>query len=73
MKKAGCPCVFTDTIRGARPTRPDLDDALSQVRKSDTLTVWKLDRLGRRVKGFVELAFKGSMVLFATDMHYRSR
>jgi DNA invertase Pin-like site-specific DNA recombinase len=35
--------------------RPGLLDALSHVRKGDTLVVWKLDRLGRSVKGLIDL------------------
>jgi DNA invertase Pin-like site-specific DNA recombinase len=33
----------------------DLNSALSQLRQADTLVVWKLDRLGRGVKGLVDL------------------
>jgi DNA invertase Pin-like site-specific DNA recombinase len=32
-----------------------LDEALAYLREGDTLVVWKLDRLGRTVKGLVEL------------------
>jgi DNA invertase Pin-like site-specific DNA recombinase len=32
-----------------------LNDALSHLRSGDTLIVWKLDRLGRTVKGLVDL------------------
>jgi DNA invertase Pin-like site-specific DNA recombinase len=35
--------------------RPGLDDALSHLRAGDALVVWKLDRLGRSVKGLVDL------------------
>ncbi|MBX9671623.1 MAG: recombinase family protein, partial [Candidatus Obscuribacterales bacterium] len=35
--------------------RKGLEDALSHLRPGDTLVVWKLDRLGRTVKQFVEL------------------
>ncbi len=55
LKKAGCKRVFTDKISGTRTSRPGLDDALSHVRKGDTLTVWKLDRLGRSVRSLIEL------------------
>jgi len=53
--EAGCKRVFTDKISGRRTQRPGLDDALSHLRGSDTLVVWKLDRLGRSVKGLVDL------------------
>lgn len=55
LNKAGCEQIFTDKISGTRANRPGLDDALSHIRKGDTLTVWKLDRLGRSVKGLVDL------------------
>jgi DNA invertase Pin-like site-specific DNA recombinase len=32
-----------------------LNEALSHLRQADTLEVWKLDRLGRSVKGLVDL------------------
>jgi len=55
LKEAGCTRVFTDTSSGARVDRPGLQEALSHVREGDTLVVWKLDRLGRTVKGLVDL------------------
>ena len=55
LKNAGCKRIFTDQISGTRIKRPGLDNALSHMRKGDTLAVWKLDRLGRSVKGLVEL------------------
>jgi DNA invertase Pin-like site-specific DNA recombinase len=55
LKQAGCKRIFTDKISGTRAHRPGLDEALSHVREGDTLTVWKLDRLGRSVKGLVDL------------------
>ena len=55
LKKSGCDRVFTDKVSGTRLVRPGLDDALSHLRAGDTLVVWKLDRLGRSVKGLVDL------------------
>ena len=55
LEKAGCEQIFTDKISGTRANRPGFDDALSHIRKGDTLAVWKLDRLGRSVKGLVDL------------------
>lgn len=42
-------------MTGATQDRPGLNDALSHLRAGDTLVVWKLDRLGRTVKGLVDL------------------
>ena len=55
LKKTGCKRIFTDKLSGAQVERPGLNEALSQLRQADTLVVWKLDRLGRSVKGLVDL------------------
>jgi DNA invertase Pin-like site-specific DNA recombinase len=47
LHKVGCTKIFTDTASGAQIERKGLDEALSYVRKGDTLVVWRLDRLGR--------------------------
>lgn len=68
IKKSGCDRVFTDKASGARLVRPGLDDALSHLRAGDTLVVWKLDRLGRSVKGLVDFV----NALEAREVHFRS-
>lgn len=55
LAKAGCEKVFEDKLSGARDDRPGLRDALSHCREGDVLCVYKLDRLGRTMKGLVEL------------------
>jgi DNA invertase Pin-like site-specific DNA recombinase len=47
LTTAGCNKIFTDTASGAQAERKGLEQALSYVRKGDTLVVWRLDRLGR--------------------------
>jgi DNA invertase Pin-like site-specific DNA recombinase len=47
LDKAGCKRIFTDKLSGAQVERPGLKEALSHLRETDTLVVWKLDRLGR--------------------------
>jgi DNA invertase Pin-like site-specific DNA recombinase len=47
LKKAACSKIFTDTASGAKTERKGLEQALTYVRKGDTLVVWRLDRLGR--------------------------
>jgi DNA invertase Pin-like site-specific DNA recombinase len=47
LTKAGCMKIFTDTASGAKAERKGLEEALTYVRKGDTLVVWRLDRLGR--------------------------
>lgn len=55
LNEAGCERIFSDKASGASATRPGLNEALSFLREKDTLVVWKLDRLGRSVKGLVDL------------------
>ena len=54
LEQAGCERIFTDRMSGARSDRPGLQEAKSHLREGDTLVVWKLDRLGRSVKGLVD-------------------
>lgn len=44
---AGCDVIHTDEASGALAIRKGLQAALKGVHASDTLVVWKLDRLGR--------------------------
>ena len=55
LKEAGCQRIYEDKMSGTRADRPGLVEAMGQLRTGDTLTVWKLDRLGRGVKGLVTL------------------
>ena len=55
LQTAGCAKVYEDAMSGLRADRPGLGLAMEQLREGDTLVVWKLDRLGRTVKGLVEL------------------
>lgn len=56
LKKAGCQRIFTETLSGASPDRPQLISALSYARAGDTLVVWKLDRLARSLKQLIHTA-----------------
>jgi DNA invertase Pin-like site-specific DNA recombinase len=47
LTNTGCTKIFTDTASGAKTERIGLEEALTYVRKGDTLVVWRLDRLGR--------------------------
>ncbi len=55
LKQAGCDKIFRDQESGKKLARPGLSDAIDYLREGDSLVVWKLDRLGRSVKGLVEL------------------
>ena len=65
---AGCKRVFTDKLSGAQADRPGLKEALSHLRESDTLVVWKLDRLGGSVKGLINLVAE----LESRKIHFQS-
>ncbi len=46
LKNVGCEKLYEDRISGSTLNRPGLIKALEDLRKGDTLVVWKLDRLG---------------------------
>jgi DNA invertase Pin-like site-specific DNA recombinase len=54
LTETGCQRIFTEQISGAVADRPALHDALEFARSSDTLIVWKLDRLARSMKQLIE-------------------
>lgn len=54
LRAAGCENIFEDQASGVRTDRLGLAQALAYVRNGDTLTVWKLDRLGRSMKHLIE-------------------
>ncbi|MCG5495574.1 recombinase family protein [Ectothiorhodospira variabilis] len=56
LREAGCERIFSDKVSGVSADRPGLAQALDFAREGDTVVVWKLDRLGRSMKGLVDLA-----------------
>jgi DNA invertase Pin-like site-specific DNA recombinase len=46
--------TFSDNMSGARDDRPGLCELMSYVRESDTVVVWKLDRLGHNTLHILE-------------------
>ena len=54
LEAAGCARIFSDTASGALDQRPELARALDHLRASDTLVVWRLDRLGRSLRHLVD-------------------
>lgn len=56
LAAAGCDKIFTDKASGTKANRDGLAEALAYARQGDCLVVWKLDRLGRSMKGLVDLA-----------------
>lgn len=68
LKQAGCEKIYQDQISVTKTNRPGLNMALEGLRKNDTLVVWKLDRLGRTVKGLIELV----NTLHEKEIHFKS-
>lgn len=62
LKAAGCKRIFIDKVSTTKADHPGLADAVSRFRHADALVIWKLDRLGRTVKGLVD---------FVADLHER--
>lgn len=52
LKKAGVEeeNIFHEHVSGAKTHRPALQECMKMLRRGDTLIVWRLDRLGRRLK-----------------------
>jgi DNA invertase Pin-like site-specific DNA recombinase len=50
LKKAGCQKIFRERLSGYTQQRPEFQRMLDQVRPSDTIIVWKLDRLARSTR-----------------------
>lgn len=55
LQKEGCELVFEEKVSGAKPDRPELRRMIDQLRKSDLVIIWKLDRLGRSLRDLVNL------------------
>lgn len=68
LRAVGCERLCTDKVTGAANERPGLQEAFKLLRQGDTLVVWKLDRLGRTVKGLVELVSD----LYGQGVQFRS-
>jgi len=56
LKNAGCEKIYKEKISGLINERPQLIELINFARHGDTLTVYKLDRLGRSTKKLIELA-----------------
>lgn len=52
---AGCDEIIEDQISGAKDDRPGLNRLLQALKPTDSVIVWKLDRLGRSVPHLLSL------------------
>lgn len=65
---AGCQRVFVDKASGKLEHRPALDAMLDQLRPGDSVTVWRLDRLGRSLRHLIDVVAD----LESRDVTFRS-
>jgi DNA invertase Pin-like site-specific DNA recombinase len=57
LEKAGCQKIYTDMASGRSHANPGLKKAKRALKKGDTLVAWSLDRLGRTMKGLIDLCY----------------
>lgn len=60
--------IFTEKKTGRNMDRPQLERVVKLMRKGDCLVVWRLDRLGRSVRGLVDMIEN----LRKKGIHFRS-
>jgi DNA invertase Pin-like site-specific DNA recombinase len=56
LRKYGVDEIFEEKISTRKDARPKLQELLGKLRTSDTLVIWRLDRLGRTVKQLLAIA-----------------
>lgn len=47
LERVKCLRIFTEKVSATKKRRPELDDAIKNLRPGDTFIVWRLDRLAR--------------------------
>lgn len=56
LEQAGCERIYVDRASGAIRERPELTNALRDLRDvEDVLVAWRLDRIGRNLRHLVDL------------------
>ena len=55
LTDAGCERIYQEKVSGASKERQELDRMLDALREGDVVIVTELSRLGRTVKGLIEL------------------
>lgn len=68
LKKIGVDKIFMDKVSGVKSEKPMLNELLKFIRKGDTLTVWRLDRIGRTTIGLIQFVTE----LNEKGIHFRS-
>lgn len=73
LVEAGVPRenIYRETVSGASKRRPQFEAMMKDAREGDTVVFWKLDRLGRTVRGvldtFARLDAKGAKIKCLTQ------
>ncbi|MCS3533078.1 recombinase family protein [Chryseobacterium sp. JUb7] len=60
--------IFIDKVSGVKSEKPQLNELLKFIRKGDTLTVWRLDRVGRTTVGLIQFVTE----LNQKGIHFKS-
>lgn len=68
LKKIGIQKIFVDKVSGIKSEKPQLNELLKFLRKGDTLTVWRLDRIGRNTVGLIQFVNE----LNKNEIHFKS-
>lgn len=55
LHQAGVTAIYEDKASGKSADRHELEHCLKALRPGDTLTVWRLDRLGRNMQDLVRI------------------
>jgi len=55
LSAADCLKVYTDTATGTKADRPQWNACLGDLRRGDTLLIWKIDRLGRNLRDLIDI------------------
>jgi DNA invertase Pin-like site-specific DNA recombinase len=55
LRRTGVTTIYNDKASGKTADRPELQQCLKALRDGDTLTVWRLDRLGRNLQDLVRI------------------
>ena len=55
LAKAGCSRIYEEHKSGKSLERPELDACRKALRSGDTLSVWRLDRLGRSLPDLIRV------------------
>jgi len=55
LSAADCLKTYTETATGTKADRPQWNACLADLRRGDTLIIWKIDRLGRNLRDLVDI------------------